>query len=355
MKKTFINLIFIFLICSSGFSQTASTFFPSNPGYKWYYKNIPLDSLNNPVQSLSRYRIDSFAIVNTYKGLLASIVRVKDNLLIQNQNTPYNDTSWHNFQTTDGWEYLSLSFIPDSINIPIGFLNFLRSLQNWYSLYRFAQTVNQEYVVIQKDTTVAIDTISAPIRVRLKGKRLNDETISTVNGNYTAKKFLITYGLYLKLFVLEIPILERPDTTWIAPGVWMVKQSTPSTALSLSQLGINFTVPIPGNLYELTLPVGIRKISSEVPVKYSLFQNYPNPFNPSTIIKFMVAENGKSNLITLKIFDLIGREVATLVNEKLQPGTYEIPFSGSQIASGIYFYKLETSNFTDVKRMLMIK
>jgi hypothetical protein len=69
----------------------------------------------------------------------------------------------------------------------------------------------------------------------------------------------------------------------------------------------------------------------------------------------MIAENGKSNLITLKIFDLIGREVATLVNEKLQPGTYEIPFSGSQIASGIYFYKLETSNFTDVKRMLMIK
>jgi len=82
MKHLYRFLIFIILICSSGFSQNASTFFPANPGYKWYYKNIPLDSINNPVQSLSRYRIDSFAIVNTYKGLLANIVRVKDNLLI---------------------------------------------------------------------------------------------------------------------------------------------------------------------------------------------------------------------------------------------------------------------------------
>jgi len=359
MKKTFITLIFIILICSSGFSQNASTFFPANPGYKWYYKNIPLDSINNPVQSLSRYRIDSFAIVNTYKGLLANIVRVKDNLLIQNQNTPYTDTNRHNFQGTDGWDYLSISFLPDSINIPVGFFNFLRSLQNWYDIYRFAQTVNQEYIVLQKDTAIAIDTISAPIRVKLKGKRLNDETISTVNGNYTAKKFLITYGLYLRVLFLEFPIIERPDTTWIAPDVWMVKQVTPSTALSLAQLGINLTIPIPGNVYELTIPVGIRKISTEVPDKYNLFQNYPNPFNPNTIIKFMVAENGKSGIengnVTLKIYDMIGREVTTLVNEKLQPGTYEIPFSSSQIASGIYFYKLEAGNFSDVKRMIMVK
>jgi len=105
------------------------------------------------------------------------------------------------------------------------------------------------------------------------------------------------------------------------------------------------------------LPVGINTISSGVPDKFMLHQNYPNPFNPTTNIKFDIAKTG---LVTIRIFDMLGREVATLVNDILQPGFYSVPFSAGEsanngIASGVYFYKITTSEFTDIKKMLIIK
>ena len=350
MKKKLILLILF--ISAYGFAQNANTYFPSATGYKWHYKNIPLDSLNNPMTNLTRYRIDSFAVVADYKGLSASTVRIKDNLLSFNQNTAYNDTNYHNFQTTNGWEYLKTSLISDTIPVP-GFLNFLRGLENWYNVYRFANAVNSEYVVFTKDTTIAFDTLTAPIRVKLKVKRLNDETISTVNGNYLSKKFVTTFGLYYRFFILEIPIIERPDTTWIAQNVWMVKKVTPSANVNLSSLGIPITFSVPGNIYELTNPsIGIQNISTEIPAVFSLKQNYPNPFNPSTNVKFSIVKAGDVKVV---VYDVRGREVQTLVNERLQAGTYEVTFDGSMLNSGVYFYKLTANGFTDTKRMLLIK
>jgi len=92
--------------------------------------------------------------------------------------------------------------------------------------------------------------------------------------------------------------------------------------------------------------------SSETPKQFSLYQNYPNPFNPTTKIKFNVP---KSFIVTLKIFDILGREIAILVNEKLNAGEYEINFDGSNLSSGIYFYKLETNSFSETKKMLLLK
>jgi hypothetical protein len=109
------------------------------------------------------------------------------------------------------------------------------------------------------------------------------------------------------------------------------------------------------------IPISVNQISSNLPDKYKLEQNFPNPFNPSTTIKFGIAnsENGKvkteNGFVILKIFDILGREIETLVNEKLQPGTYEVKFDGSKLASGIYFYKLISKDFVETKKMLMIK
>jgi len=98
--------------------------------------------------------------------------------------------------------------------------------------------------------------------------------------------------------------------------------------------------------------IGIQNISSEIPSSYSLSQNYPNPFNPTTKIQFKLPKN---NYVTLKIYDALGREAATLVNEKLAPGTYEVDWNGSNYPSGVYFYRLMTDNFSETKKMLMIK
>jgi hypothetical protein len=89
-----------------------------------------------------------------------------------------------------------------------------------------------------------------------------------------------------------------------------------------------------------------------VPASYSLSQNYPNPFNPITNVKFSIL---KAEQVKLIVYDIRGREVQTLVNERLQPGTYETTFDGSMLPSGVYFYKLTSGDFSETKRMLMIK
>lgn len=100
--------------------------------------------------------------------------------------------------------------------------------------------------------------------------------------------------------------------------------------------------------------VGIRQISSYVPVLYSLYQNYPNPFNPVTKIKFDIPFTRQS-VVSLKIFDVMGREIQTLVNESLQPGTYETTFDGSNLTSGVYFYQLTSGNYKETKKLLLLK
>jgi hypothetical protein len=99
-------------------------------------------------------------------------------------------------------------------------------------------------------------------------------------------------------------------------------------------------------------PIGIHNISGVVPDKYSLEQNYPNPFNPVTNIKFSVP---KSTMVNLKVFDVTGREIWTLVDERLEMGSYEYSFNASGLSSGVYFYKLTAGDFSSVKRMVLVK
>ncbi len=93
-------------------------------------------------------------------------------------------------------------------------------------------------------------------------------------------------------------------------------------------------------------------INISIPLKFSLSQNYPNPFNPSTNIGFTIPDFG---FVTLKIYDVLGREVKTLVNEVKKPGEYKIKFNGSNLPSGVYFYSLKTEDFYQVRKMLLIK
>ena len=97
---------------------------------------------------------------------------------------------------------------------------------------------------------------------------------------------------------------------------------------------------------------GISTISGTTPAVYSLSQNYPNPFNPETTIKFSLPKN---SFVTLKIYDIAGREVAALVNQKLNSGTFEYKFDASKLTSGIYLYRISTKEFTETKRMMLLK
>ena len=85
---------------------------------------------------------------------------------------------------------------------------------------------------------------------------------------------------------------------------------------------------------------------------FVLFQNYPNPFNPSTTLSFVISHQ---SFVTLKVFDVLGNEIATLVNEEKQPGVYEVEFDASILSSGTYFYKLKAAEFFETNKMILLK
>lgn len=101
-----------------------------------------------------------------------------------------------------------------------------------------------------------------------------------------------------------------------------------------------------------TALVGIQPFSSEIPEAYELYANTPNPFNPTTDIRFDIP---KAGLVTLKVFDIFGKEMETIVNERLEPGKYKAVINGSNLSSGVYFYQLVTDEFTSTKKMVLLK
>ena len=106
------------------------------------------------------------------------------------------------------------------------------------------------------------------------------------------------------------------------------------------------------NLYNSGFVIKISSLTTEVPGIYSLSQNYPNPFNPVTKIKFSVPRN---NIVCIKVFNMLGKEVAAIINDRLQPGIYEAEFDGSTLPSGVYFYRLTSGDFSETKKMVLLK
>ncbi|MFA5011577.1 MAG: YCF48-related protein [Ignavibacteria bacterium] len=139
------------------------------------------------------------------------------------------------------------------------------------------------------------------------------------------------------------------STGWVILSTWGIPPPLNKKIMKTTTAGITF----------------VKNVSTEIPSLYSLGQNYPNPFNPLTKIRFDIQKSesrSQNSVVTLKVFDALGREVETLVNEQLAPGTYEVTFNIESatehrrtFGSGVYFYKLMTEGFSETKRMLLVK
>jgi hypothetical protein len=101
-----------------------------------------------------------------------------------------------------------------------------------------------------------------------------------------------------------------------------------------------------------TLSTGTQNSGTGIPENYSLSQNYPNPYNPSTTIEYSIPEN---DFVNIKVYDVLGKEIRTLVSGQKNAGTYKISFDASNLSSGMYYYKITTNNFTDTKKMILIR
>jgi phosphatidylserine/phosphatidylglycerophosphate/cardiolipin synthase-like enzyme len=101
-----------------------------------------------------------------------------------------------------------------------------------------------------------------------------------------------------------------------------------------------------------TIVLGVTETGDGIPASFSLSQNYPNPFNPTTNFGFQIVDFG---FVSLKVYNLLGQEVAALVNEQMKPGSYKVTWDASQLSSGVYFYRLQSGKFTDVKKMILAR
>ncbi|MFA5012286.1 MAG: T9SS type A sorting domain-containing protein [Ignavibacteria bacterium] len=167
---------------------------------------------------------------------------------------------------------------------------------------------------------------------------------------------------FAKAFKLDRNGNKQWGGSIITPGAYDGKKGRMSVALNqsgMSILAFQDNRNDAGGMYAQNInydgsfgnPTGINSLG-EVPGKFSLSQNYPNPFNPTTTIKFEIA---KSSLVTLKVYDIMGREVMSLVNQNMNAGTYEYSLNMMNFTSGSYFYKMTAGDFSEVKKMIVLK
>jgi len=145
---------------------------------------------------------------------------------------------------------------------------------------------------------------------------------------------------------------------------WIAEYTNPTTTTQYRHISFAYqgraiwVVGTLGKISKHTPLMDIKKLGSEVPLNFTLHQNYPNPFNPRTKIKFDIKKSvagSQASVVTLKVFDILGKEISSLVNEQLQPGIYEVEWNASNYTSGVYFYRLSSGNFIETKKMLLIK
>ncbi len=344
--QTIIALYLVFTVLPA---QNASDYFPNNFGYTWKYEIETLDTLNEVIPEYTFYELDSLESVIFYNDKDANLILSKTGNLESINLLPYVDSN-----------YVALE--SDLANIYVG--NLLEDLPSeysgdfsqffgWYAIYDFNSNVNVPRQIFSFDTTITIDSVDVPLRFTVETKRLSNENLETEIGNFTCKKFEVSVNVYY-LTIIPIKLFSIQTYYWLAPENWIVLEYRESF-YSLSE---EFGLPplyIPG--YRKTIlsdfpTVGIGVNSNEIPEKFVLSQNYPNPFNPSTKIAFSIPTTGNVKLV---VFNSLGQQVAELVNKQLISGQYEIDFTATNLPSGIYFYKLSSENYSETKKMILVK
>lgn len=151
--------------------------------------------------------------------------------------------------------------------------------------------------------------------------------------------------------------VNNTDTMWVRQGYAIGSLVTPGANIYIAfreWVNDNFNegAAILLDLVQVTAPVGVSNNNNEIPVAYRLEQNYPNPFNPSTLIGYSIPFPGNVKLV---VYDILGNEIATVINEYRPAGNYEIRFDASGLSSGIYFYTVSSGSFSDTKKMMVLK
>ncbi|MCX6162108.1 MAG: T9SS type A sorting domain-containing protein [Ignavibacteriae bacterium] len=355
------------VICSDGYSWTPGTTY-------WYIACQSVDAVtgltsyvpaaytpdwgNTWVQDTVRSTYNDYELDIDYNFDSVYVI-LTNNLITSNQNLRLRYTALSNFGTiaTD-WRQFNPANTTNHEYNPCLAVN--RKTNAMVVTFTTDSTA-----IIRIKYSYAANGISWTINNLLSGQS-NNESRSYISGsNQQSGAFRVVWvssgAAFDSVFYMS--------TTNVASGfvgktsVSRVNQSTGVLAPCVTGYMFNGTSPGGGVVYAgqgpaniwyngSSLLTGINPVSGTIPGRYSLSQNYPNPFNPVTKINFSIPNN---NLVTIKIYNSLGKEVAVLVNGTYSAGEYEVTLNGASLSSGVYFYKITAGDFSETKKMLLTK
>ena len=319
----------------------------SDNGQNWTPKNNGIDFLN--VSSLLIYQ--DYIIAGTYDNSQGNDItntsskrkqfpRINNYKQLIRQTKTYNPINSSTLRGTMGGIYVS----EDNGDNWIKFNDGLTST-NIISL----STCNS-YIVAGTDSGIFILPPESPRWIPSLGPKNNNVTCFAVSGNNI---FAGTYGnSFYGTVGIGIFLSKDYGSTWLPVNDSLQNLNILSMAIN----GDNLYAGTAGNgIWCRPISEMVTNIKNEnnIEIKqYSLLQNYPNPFNPSTTIKYQIPKPG---IVTLKVYDILGKEVDRLVNEFQQQGRYSVNFDASKLASGVYIYRIKSNDYVSSKKMMLIK
>ncbi len=195
-----------------------------------------------------------------------------------------------------------------------------------------------------------------------------------VNHNIFAQTTHIVHASNYTFTPADLTIVQGDTVTWVwdegthtttsdsttGTDVWdaPLDQNDPTFSFVLTYPGVHHyhckfhaSLGMVGTI-TVQVPTSVTEENNQTPIKYQLDQNYPNPFNPATEIRYSI---GKSGLVQLNVYNILGKRIKSLINQIQSAGNYDVSFNAGNLPSGIYFYKLSTKNYNKTKKMILMK
>ncbi|GMU95220.1 T9SS type A sorting domain-containing protein [Ignavibacterium album] len=289
-----------------------------------------------PITLVSSPQLSDFEITGSYNNNYSS---EPPNLLVR-----YNIYSWTNAKyAVVKWTVVNRE--TSTINAKIG-LDVIMSLDGTYGYdtVSFDQT-DQIILTHRGGVNSGIKMLSHPLQSLYSFEWYADYYVDSSYWNW------LNYGSIQSEYIGDV---EGPVTI---PSIDFININSGDSvtlffAIALGQDQNEVVAQINEATVKYNTVLSIDRIDSEIPTDFILAQNYPNPFNPNTKIQFSVS---KAQSVSLKVFDVLGNEIATLVNEELSPGVYQYNFDATNLSSGVYYYKLQSGSYSETKKMILMR
>lgn len=323
----FNNILFV------GLKTTSGIYYSTNNGVNWVSSNSYVSAW--AFNSISNYLFASGSSVirSTNNGQSWTTIRngLPSNFVIATSLTASANTLFCGIY--EYGIYVSTNFGTSWIAASSGLTNYNIS----------AMTTNNSFIFACTDTSGVFRSTNAGTSWHPANNGLTDLRTNTI----------YSYGNYLFVGTTSGGIYSSGDAgnSWMAINTGLNNKYV--TSIYILQDYIYAGIYCQGIWRRLLSEViSVKRIGNYVPARYDLYQNYPNPFNPSTTIQIDIPRISLTKII---VYDILGREIETLVNNELKAGSYKVSFDGSNLSSGIYFYKLQASDFSQTKKMIFIK